>query len=82
MRPRHEFREIANRLTDSPTEADLKAAQDALRELMQERSKLYQRMLQLTRSPKESEECTSTTPRSRRSLREIRIQTVVCSSEP
>jgi chorismate mutase len=68
MRPRTELRGIAQRITDSPTEQDLADAQRAIFDLLEERSRLSQRIARLKlyvqkNPPKE------TAPR--RSLKEI-----------
>jgi chorismate mutase len=47
MRSRNELRGIANRITDSPTEQDLADAQQAIFDLLDERSRLSQRVLRL-----------------------------------
>ncbi len=69
MRSRNELRGIANRITDSPTELDLADAQQAIFDLLDERSHLSHRIVRLRTAnqetpPKEIE-------RPRRSLREI-----------
>ncbi len=55
-RSRNELRGIAKRITDSPTEQDLADAQRAIFDLLDERSRLSQRVMRLksTQTPKES----------------------------
>ena len=47
MRSRTELRGIAKRITDSPTEQDLVDAQWAIFDLLEERSRLSQRIVRL-----------------------------------
>jgi hypothetical protein len=69
MRSRNELRGIANRLSDSPTEKDLVDAQQAIFDLLDERSHLSQRIVRLrtSRAPKEPE-------KPRRSLADILLR--------
>jgi hypothetical protein len=68
MRSRTELRGIAKRLADSPTEQDIADAQQAIFDLLAERSRLSQRVNRL-RSPKKAPEPKPRKPR--RSLMEI-----------
>jgi hypothetical protein len=74
MRSRNELRGIANRIANSPTDQDLADAQKAIFDLLDERSRLSQRIIRLRSNPQRTppkESCTNTTPKSRRSLMEI-----------
>ena len=68
MRSRNELRGIANRLSDSPTEQDLADAQRAIFDLLDERSRLSQRIIRLRANPHRT---ARKEPEPRRSLREI-----------
>jgi hypothetical protein len=68
MRSRNELRGIANRLANSPTDQDLIDAQKAIFDLLDERSRLSQRVLRLRSN---TQKAPPKEPESRRSLREI-----------
>jgi chorismate mutase len=68
MRSRTELRGIANRIANSPTDQDLIDAQKAIFDLLDERSRLSQRVLRLRSN---TQKAPPKEPESRRSLREI-----------
>jgi hypothetical protein len=70
MRSRTELRGIANRIANSPTDQDLAAAKQAIFDLLEERSRLSQKILRL-RSPNPQRTTIQEPTSPRRSLREI-----------
>jgi hypothetical protein len=68
MRSRNELRGIANRIANSPTDQDLADAQQAIFDLLDERSRMSQKILRLRSNPQKN---TPKEPESRMSFREI-----------
>lgn len=72
--PRRHYRDIARALTEDPNQDTAAAAVGAINDLLEERARLSLKIVNQSTKPKPKpkvEPCTSTTPKSRRSLMEI-----------
>lgn len=70
--PRRHYRDIARALTEDPNQDTAAAAVGAINDLLEERARLSLKIVNQSTKPKPKvESCTSTTPKSRRSLMEI-----------